>query len=636
MIDFIQVSKRFGTQEVLDKVSFRINSGEHVGVVGPNGAGKSTIFSLISDEMSADAGDITMPKNVRLGHLHQQLHAHAQDGSLLDYSCNAIPELKPMTEEIHRIEHDLLTATGAEQERMLHRLGDLQHEFEHLGGYDLKARAEAALSGLGFKESEFANPFRSFSGGWQMRAELVRTLIARPDILLLDEPSNYLDLPAVEWLQRFLRGFEGTMLLISHDRYLLETLTDRTLEICGGAVTKYSGGYTYYIREREQRHMQQEAAYRNYVEQKEHLESFISRFRAQATKAAQVQSRIKMLEKMDVVKAPVAPPNFSKLRIPPPPHCGAHIMSVKDMSFSYDGKRQILRDVNLEIGHGQKIALVGYNGMGKTTLLRVLAGALTPQAGTRQTGHKVVLGYQSQDFAETMPPDQSLLTIIRNANSAVQEREVRGLLGSFGFSGDAVNKPSGVLSGGEKIRLAFARIFINPPNFLLLDEPTTNLDINGREALEKAIKEYKGTVCFVSHDVAFVRGAADHIISIGSNGVVSYPGGYDYYLEKSGVGSLKSEVEKSQPSKLQAPSSNLNPKDQRIARAKERELQKELRKMEEGMAKLQKEQQELNEIMASGDPTLDFGALNIQLAAVTKKLNALESKWLEEAERLGA
>jgi ATP-binding cassette subfamily F protein 3 len=635
MIDFIQVSKRFGTQEVLDKVSFRINSGEHVGVVGPNGAGKSTIFSLISDEMSADSGDITMPKNVRLGHLHQQLHAHAQDGSLLDYSCNAIPELKPMIEEIHRIEHDLLTATGAEQERMLHRLGDLQHEFEHLGGYDLKARAEAALSGLGFKESEFANPFRSFSGGWQMRAELVRTLIARPDILLLDEPSNYLDLPAVEWLQRFLRGFEGTMLLISHDRYLLETLTDRTLEICGGAVTKYSGGYTYYIREREQRHMQQEAAYRNYIEQKEHLESFISRFRAQATKAAQVQSRIKMLEKMDVVKAPVAPPNFSKLRIPPPPHCGAHIMSVKDMSFSYDGKRQILRDVNLEIGHGQKIALVGYNGMGKTTLLRVLAGALTPQSGTRQTGHKVVLGYQSQDFAETMPPDQSLLTIIRNANSAVQEREVRGLLGSFGFSGDAVNKPSGVLSGGEKIRLAFARIFINPPNFLLLDEPTTNLDINGREALEKAIKEYKGTVCFVSHDVAFVRGAADHIISIGSNGVVSYPGGYDYYLEKSEGCSLESEVKKSQPSKLQAPSSNLNPKDQRIARAKERELQKELRKMEEGMAKLQKEQQELNEIMASGDPTLDFGALNIQLSAVTKKLNALESKWLEEAERLG-
>ncbi len=633
MIDFIQLSKRFGTQEVLEKVSFRINSGEHVGVVGPNGAGKSTIFSLISGEISPDRGDVTLPKNVRLGHLHQQLNAHAQDGSLLDYSCNAIPELKPMVAEIHQIEHDLLTASGAEQERMLHRLGDLQHEFEHLGGYDLKSRAEAALSGLGFKESEFGNPFRSFSGGWQMRAELVRTLIARPDILLLDEPSNYLDLPAVEWLQRFLRGFEGTMLLISHDRYLLETLTDRTLEISGGAVTKYSGGYSYYIKEREQRRMQQEAAYRNYIEQKEHLESFISRFRAQATKAAQVQSRIKMLEKIDVVREPVAPPNFSKLRIPPPPHCGAHIMTVHNLSFSYDGKRQILRDVNLEIGHGQKIALVGYNGMGKTTLLRLLAGVLTPQTGKRQEGHKVVLGYQSQDFAETMPPDQSLLTIIRNVNSSVPERDVRGLLGSFGFSGDAVNKPSGVLSGGEKIRLAFARIFINPPNFLLLDEPTTNLDIHGREALEKAIREYKGTVCFVSHDVAFVRGAADHVISIGSNGVVSYPGGYDYYLEKSAtqetVESPKSKVQGSQPQV-----SSLNPQAARKARAQEREAQKELRKMEEAMAKLHGTQRELYDQLASGDPTLDYTALNIQLAEVTKKLNALEAKWLEEADRL--
>ncbi|MBI9021016.1 MAG: ABC-F family ATP-binding cassette domain-containing protein, partial [Verrucomicrobia bacterium] len=219
MIDFIQVNKRFGTQTVLENVSFRINAGEHVGVVGPNGAGKSTIFSLITQELSTDSGDVSLPKNVRIGHLHQQLHAHAQDGSVLDYTTNAIPELKTIEAEIHQLEHDVQSASGTEKEQMLHRLGDLQHEFEHLGGYDMKARAEAALSGLGFKESEFGNPFQSFSGGWQMRAELVRTLIAQPDILMLDEPSNYLDLPAVEWLQRFLRGFEGTMLLISHDRF---------------------------------------------------------------------------------------------------------------------------------------------------------------------------------------------------------------------------------------------------------------------------------------------------------------------------------------------------------------------------------------------------------------------------------
>jgi ATP-binding cassette subfamily F protein 3 len=425
------------------------------------------------------------------------------------------------------------------------------------------------------------------------------------------------------------------MLLISHDRYLLETLTDRTLEISGGTVVKYAGGYSYYIKEREQRRMQQEAAYRNYQEQKEHLESFISRFRAQATKAAQVQSRIKMLEKMEVVRAPVAPPNLSRLRIPPPPHCGAHIMSVQNLSFSYDGNRWILRDVNLEIGHGQKIALVGYNGMGKTTLLRLLAGVLTPQEGTRREGHKVVLGYQSQDFAETMPPGKSLLNIVRDANPAVPERDVRGLLGSFGFGGDAVNKPSGVLSGGEKIRLAFARIFINPPNFLLLDEPTTNLDIHGREALEKAIRDYKGTVCFVSHDVAFVRGAADHVISIGSNGVVSYPGGYDYYLEKLEAGNLKAETGRPEAVKDVSQTSSLKPQAARKVRALEREAQKELRKMEAEMEKLHGEQRGLCDKLACGEPELDYSALNIQLAEVTKKLNRLETRWLEETDRLG-
>jgi len=339
-----------------------------------------------------------------------------------------------------------------------------------------------------------------------------------------------------------------------------------------------------------------------------------------------------------VVKAPVAPPNLSKLRIPPPPHCGAHIMSVQNLNFSYDGVRWILRDVNLEIGHGQKIGLVGFNGMGKTTLLRLLAGVLAPQSGVRREGHKVVLGYQSQDFAETMPPEQSLLTIVRNANPAVPERDVRGLLGSFGFGGDAVNKPSGVLSGGEKIRLAFARIFINPPNFLLLDEPTTNLDIHGREALEKAIRDYQGTVCFVSHDVAFVRGAADHIISVADGSVTGFPGGYDYYLEKSAkldAGNLKPETGKPEAPKSEPKAQSLTPKDSRIARAQEREAQKELRKMEAAMEKLHGEQRALCDQLSSGQADLDYSALNIQLAEITKKLNTLEAKWLEEADRLG-
>ena len=636
MIDFNSVTKRFGAQEVLSGVSFCINDGEHVGVVGPNGAGKSTVFGLITGELSTDAGAVTLPKNVRLGHLHQQLHAYSQDGSVLEYASNAIPELKTIAAEIHQLEHDLPAA--ADKEKMMSRLGDLQHEFEHLGGYDIKARAEAALSGLGFKESDFGNPFRSFSGGWQMRAELVRTLIARPGILLLDEPSNYLDLPAVEWLQRFLRNYEGTMLLISHDRWLLESLTDRTLEISGGGAVKYAGGYSYYIKEREQRRAQQEAAYRNYQEQKEHLESFINRFRAKATKAAQVQSRVKMLEKLDAVRAPAAAPDLSKLRIPPPPHCGAHIIALENAGFSYDGARWIFRDVNLEINAGEKVALVGFNGMGKTTLLRTIAGTLALNAGARRLGHHVVIGYQSQEFAETMPPEKTLLSIIRDANPAIPERDVRGLLGSFGFSGDAVTKPSSVLSGGEKIRLAFARIFINPPNFLLLDEPTTNLDIHGREALEKAVRDYKGTVCFVSHDVAFVRGAADRIVAINAAGVTSYPGGYDYYLEKLESGNLKPEIQKTLNREPITDNSAIpaKGKESRVQRAQEREAQKELRKMETEMEKLHAEQRALCDQLSAGDSEIDYSELNIQLAAVTKKLTALETRWLEEAERVNS
>jgi ATP-binding cassette subfamily F protein 3 len=634
MIDFIQVTKRFGTQEVLLDVSFRVNVGEHIGVVGPNGAGKSTIFGLISGELSTDSGEVVLPKNVRLGHLHQQLHAYALNDSLIDYATDSIPELKTIHAEIHQLEEQLKTAEDSEP--LLERLGDLQHEYEHLGGYEMKARAEAALSGLGFKESEFNNPFQSFSGGWQMRAELVRTLIAQPDILMLDEPSNYLDLPAVEWLQRFLRGFNGTMLLISHDRYLLENLTDRTLEIQGGSAVKYAGGYTYYLKEREQRHLQQAAAYRNYQEQKEHLESFIRRFRAKSTKAAQVQSRVKMLEKLEAVRMPPRPPAASNLRIAPPPRCGAQIMQIENLGFSYDNERWIFRNVDLDIKNGQKIAIVGYNGMGKTTLLRVIAGTLKAGEGKLREGHNVVLGYQSQDFAETMPPEKTILNIVREANPTVPERDVRGMLGSFGFSGDTVNKASGVLSGGEKIRLAFARIFINPPNFLLLDEPTTNLDIHGREGLEKAIRDYEGTVCFVSHDVAFVRGAADHIISINDGKIAAFPGGYDYYLEKTEkleTGNSKPEVKKSVA--ISNPQSSIvNPKAARAQRAQERAAQQGLKKMEAEMEKLHEAQQELHQKMASGDSDIDYSALNIELAAVTKKLNTLEAKWLEEADRL--
>ncbi|MFC1467359.1 ABC-F family ATP-binding cassette domain-containing protein [Verrucomicrobiota bacterium] len=627
----MQVRKMFGAQTVLDGVSFRVNAGEHLGIVGPNGAGKSTIFSLISGAMEPDRGEVVLPKKFRLGHLRQQLFAAGKDSSLLGYTLNAIPELDAMETEIQELESSLPSLTGEEQERALNRLGSLQHDFEHLGGYDLQSRAEAALSALGFKESEFSRPFKSFSGGWQMRAELARVLIAKPDLLLLDEPSNYLDLPAIEWLQRYLRSFEGTMLLISHDRYLLRSLTNRTLEVAGGQTTRYQGGFDYYLREREARYDQQMAEWQNYTRKVEQIESFIRRFRAKSTKAAQVQSRVKQLESMDVVAKPVSAPDHSHLRIADPPHCGAKVMELQGAGFTYDGgERWIFKDVDLQINKGDKIALVGFNGMGKTTLLRSLAGTYNLAEGERRLGHKVVIGYQSQEFAETMPPDQSVLHVLKSANAQCSEKDVRTLLGSFGFSAEAVEKPVKVLSGGEKIRLAFARIFINPPNFLLLDEPTTHLDIQGREALERAIREYKGTVCLVSHDVEFVQNTAEQIVAMTPPGIMRFSGNYDYYLEKTGV---TTEELKSTPAatKIVEPVTVGKGKLGRKARAEQREAQKNLKKLERELEKLQERQAEIHELMASQADNVNYSELNKELAELTGKIGEAEELWLMEA-----
>ncbi len=636
MIDFIQVSKQFGPQEVLKGVTFRINAGERIGIVGPNGAGKSTVFGLISHDIEADKGEVVLPKNTRLGYLHQQLNPHAVDQNLLEYTEDSIPELKTIPEKIHELEAQMAGFQPLEKERALKQLGDLQHEFEHLGGYEMRARAEAALCGLGFHVAEFDKPFASFSGGWQMRAELARTLIAHPDLLMLDEPSNYLDLPAVEWLQKYLRGFEGTMLLVSHDRYLLRSLATVTLEISGGTATRYQGGYDYYLKEREERLRHQLAAKKNQDREREQIESFVRRFRAKSTKAAQVQSRIKQLEKMETIDAPATVANLSKIRIGEPPHSGHEIVRLEQAGITYDQQRWIFQGLDLNINRGEKVALVGYNGMGKTTLLRTLAGALSPSSGKRVLGHKVVVGYQSQDFAETMPPEKSVFHIVKDQAPGASEGDVRKLLGGFGFSGDTIEKKCGILSGGEKIRLAFARLFINPPNFLLLDEPTTNLDVNGREALETALKAYKGAICVVSHDVTFVRNMAEHIIAIDDTGVSRYPGGYDYYLEKLETRNLKLETaaggaaSPTMPAKPAAPKG----KDARKARAQQRDAEKALRKIENQIEKLTEEQTALTEeMMARRDA--DFATINARLSKIQSEIQSLETRWEEVAEALG-
>lgn len=593
MIVFDSVSKFFGTQTVLREASFTVNPGEQVGIVGPNGAGKSTIFRLITGEEESEKGEVIVPSGQKVGHLRQQLPSTGEDGSLLEFVLAGCADLLGMEKQLHDLQEQL--GQGHDPE-LLEAIGDLQHEFEHREGYTLTARAEQALGGLGFAEDRFQEPLSSFSGGWQMRAQLARVLISAPDILLLDEPSNYLDLPAVEWLQRHLLHYSGTLLLISHDRHLLRTLVKEILDLRRGSVTRFACDFDTYLVQRKERIEQQESRYKTLHRQREEMETFIRRFRAQATKAAQVQSRIKMLEKMEPLPDLEREDNRVLLRLPDPPDSGHQLMRLEGLGFRYGDGPFLFREVDLTVEKGDCLALVGYNGMGKTTLLKLMGGLLEPVEGKRIPGHQVVAGIQSQEFAETLPPDRSVFGVVKDAAPGkVTDQEIRTLLGGFGFSGDDHAKQVKVLSGGEKIRLAFARIFIHPPNLLLLDEPTTHLDLQGREALEGALRRYRGTVCLVSHDVEFVRNTANGILSIGPEGVRRWLGGYDDYLRQSAASS-----EGSAPSEKE----ERKPKPDGKAR---KEAQKRIRNLENRIGKLEVRLSELEEQQASELRKLEAG-----------------------------
>ena len=465
-----------------------------------------------------------------------------------------------------------------------------------------------------------------------MRGALARVLISRPDILLLDEPSNYLDIPAVEWLYRFLQGFTGTLLLISHDRYLLKKLCKVTLEVNNAVITRYPGDYDYYRREREHRQKTLEAAKLNQDKKREHMQQTINRFRAKATKAAQAKSWQKQLDRLEEIVLPTDLKFSGNIRIPAAPPCGAEAARFDNVSFSYPGGKKVLEDIELQIDSGDKIAFIGYNGAGKTTLLKLLAGELKPDRGRVVLGHNIVSGYQAQEFADILPDDRSVYNVVKDmVRNNEQLAALPGILGSFGFGAGNMDKTCGVLSGGEKIRLCFARIFVNPPNLLILDEPTTHLDIAAREALQDALAQYKGTVCMVSHDIEFVREAATTIIAMRSPGIRKYFGDYEYYLEKSAQENLG--VPEKDIVIVEQKKDN-NSKEQRRERARQRQelaatkkkAEQTLKQIENKIEKLESERAELVELLA-GDGDVDFASVNRHLAELQSELDKSSAKW---------
>ena len=644
MIDFRNVEKIYSGVFVLNKVTFRINSNERVGLVGPNGAGKSTILNMIIGEISPDSGEIIIPKNMRISYMKQQLPAGSDSVSLLNFTADAIPELKVIADKLKDIENELNDNNNLTSERknsLLKQHGSLQTEYEHLGAYTLKSDAEAALTNLGFKIEDFEKPLKSFSGGWQMRAMLARVLISNPDILLLDEPSNYLDIPAVEWLCKFLKSYAGTLILISHDRFLLKKLTDVTLEVNAGQVSRYAGDYDYYRKTREEKIQSLLAAKKNSDRKKEHLERTIDRFRAKSSKAAQAKSWQKALDKMEDIEVPDDLSYNGMIKFPEPPPCGSESARIEHLSFHYPNNEAnpIFEDIDLAIDKGDKIAFIGYNGMGKTTLLKLLVGKLTPQAGKVVIGHNVIVGYQAQEFKDILEDEMSVYDVVRaNLKAGASQNNLMNILGAFGFSGEAASKQCKVLSGGEKIRLSFARIFVNPPNLLILDELTTHLDIAARELLQKALSEYQGTVCLVSHDIEFVRNVANTIISMERPKIRKYFGNYDYYLTKSaelGKANIEDTPKELKKSVSTAENTVFDSKERRRERAKQREklaaakkdVEKRVVRIEKDLERLQARQEELALLLADVNANINFQMTNRELFDIQTKIAQKTEEW---------
>ena len=527
MLSVHKLTKILGGRTLLREAEMNINWGERVALVGPNGAGKSTLFRMILDEDSPDEGTIERDEYAITGYLAQEA-GEPSDETVIEIAMGVTPEMVGLLRTMR--EHEAKDNHGDPE------YAKAQDQFNHLNGYQLEPKAKKILSGLGFKEEDFHKPAHEYSGGWVMRAYLARLLVMEPDLLMLDEPTNHLDLISLLWLQRYLLNYSGAILMISHDRDFMDSLVESVVEIDPDAaqLITYTGNYSAYLQQREQRYDQQVQAYRNQQKEIEGHQEFIDRFRQVGSKASQVQSRIKFLEKFERIEKPRAPRKAFKFSFPQPPRSNQKVVELQKISQAY-GTKQIYKDLDLTIERGDKIVLVGPNGAGKSTLLKILAGIIPINGGKIDVGYATKLGYYSQHRSESLNENNTVLEEVMSACSTLREDEARSILGSFLFRRTDVEKRIPVLSGGEKSRLNLVKFLVNPPNLLLMDEPTTHLDILSIDSLVSALKSYEGTLVFISHDVHFIRSLAETTLHINNGTVTRYSGGYEYFLEKSGL-----------------------------------------------------------------------------------------------------
>jgi ATPase subunit of ABC transporter with duplicated ATPase domains len=537
LISFSHVGKQYGRQVLFVDASFQLNPGEKVGLVGPNGAGKTTLFRMIVGEEAPDEGEVSVPRKLTIGYFRQDVE-EMSGRSVLDEVIAGSGRLGDLHHELESLQHAMGDPDQAgDMERILDRFGEVQEEYEHLGGYGLEAQAREVLHGLGFDDERVDGDVGLLSGGWKMRVAMARVLLGRPDVLLMDEPTNHLDIESIIWLEGFLKSQTGALLMTSHDREFMNRVVTKIAEIDGGEITAYSGNYDFYERERGIREANREAAYARQQAMLAKEQRFIERFAAHAAKAAQVQSRVKALDKVEKIELPKKR-RVVKFDFREPPRSGDQVAVIDGVSKAY-GQRVIYNGLNATIRRGERWCVMGRNGAGKTTLLKMVAGALAPDAGHVAIGASVKMGYFSQQALDVLDPDLTIEAQLQKDFPHESIGALRNLAGAFQFSGDDIDKKIRALSGGEKTRLVIARMLLHPPNFLVLDEPTNHLDLFTKEMLIDALGNFDGTMLFVSHDRAFLRALSNRVIELGGESGTDaephlYPGSYVEYVARTG------------------------------------------------------------------------------------------------------
>ena len=636
MISLDNLTVSYGGWTLFDNISFLINPKDRIGLVGKNGAGKTTLLRIITGEQQPTSGAVTLNGDCTIGYLPQTMRV-ADTTTLAEETAKAFEEVLRLEAEIEALTREIAERTdyeSSEYEQLLHRLNDAQDHYHILGGETRDADIEKTLLGLGFKRSDFGRATSEFSGGWRMRIELAKLLLRRPSIFLLDEPTNHLDIESIQWLEEYLRNYNGAVLLISHDRAFLDNVTNRTVELSLGKITDYKVSYSKYVVLRAERRAQQMAAYENQQRMIEKTEEFIEKFRYKPTKSNQVQSRIKQLERLDRLEIEEEDLATLNIKFPPAPRSGQIVAEISEAGMSF-GEKHVFSGANFVIEKGDRIALVGRNGEGKTTLARMLIGQLTPTEGSVRLGANVNIGYYAQNQDDLMDGDFTVYdTLDRVAVGDIRTR-LRDILGAFLFRGEDIDKKVKVLSGGERARLAMARMMLEPRNLLVLDEPTNHMDMRSKDILKNAIMKYDGTVVVVSHDREFLDGMVEKVYEFRDGGVKEYLGGIYYFLEKRKLESLQ-EIERrdapAKPAANPAAKSAAQPAANRDAAAsgkltyeQRKEQEKQLRKLRRAVETVEAELAEIEKQIAAYDAK--FAAATEYNEADYKAYNDLKARY---------